>query len=141
MGEILDITAAMVFLCLVVPKTVIISKFFSINVASRVLWAASVGSFVLSLATLLLIAIVSLPIIVGIAYQLSSSKWLQAAPFLAGYAVVTIVPGLLYERHKLSKGGVDRSVALAIAVISNFYLLAAALALALFFYIIAMKHF
>jgi len=141
MGEILDVTAALVFLCLVVPKTVIISKLTSISIPRRFLWKASIVSFTVSLVSLLITALASLPVIVGIAYDVSSSRWLQSTPFIIGYFIITISPGLFFEKHILSKGGVDKSIALKISVLSHLYMVLTILALALFFYITAMKYF
>lgn len=141
MGEILDIIAAIVFFCLVAPKTVIISRSLSIHIPRAFLWKASIGSFAISLTAFLIIAAVTLPLVVAIAYSLSSSEWLQAGPYLTGYIFVTIFPGLFYERHMLLKGGVDRSIALKMCVISNLYMVFLILGLALSLYIIAMEYF
>ena len=141
MGEILDKIAAIIFVCLVVPKTVIISKLYSINISRRVLWKASVGSFLISLASLTIAAVASLPLIVGIAYDLSGSAWLRAGPFLIGYVVVTIFPGAFYEQYILSKGGMEKSAAFKMCVNTSVYMLLASLALALFLYIVAMNYF
>lgn len=141
MGEILDILAGIVFFCLVAPKTVIISRFLSIHIPRGFLWKASIGSFAISLVALLIIATVTLPLVVAIAYSLSSSEWLQAGPYLIGYTFVTIFPGLFYERHMLLKGGIDRSIALKMCVISNLYMFFLILGLALSLYIIAMIYF
>ncbi len=141
MGEILDAITALGFVCLVVPKTVIVSRFYSIAVPHRVLWLASVGSFVISLAALLIITTISLPFIVGMAYDFSSQRWPRAGLLLTGYLIVTIVPGLLYERRTLSRGGVDKSSASRICLVSSLYLLIAIAAVILAFYLIAMKYF
>lgn len=141
MGEFLDILAATVFFCLVAPKTVIISRFLSVYAPRAFLWKASIGSFVISLAALLIIATITLPLIVAVAYSLSDSKWLQAGPYLIGYTLVTIFPGLLFERQMLIKGGVNNSTAFIMCVISNIYLVFLILGLALSLYIIAMIYF
>jgi hypothetical protein len=141
MGDVLDIIASLIFLSLVAPKTVVISKFFSIYVPRGFLWKASIGSLVISLVTLIIIAIISIPLIVSIAYILSSSQWLQAVPFLIGYLVITISPGLFYERHVLIKSGVNKSIAMKVCAISNLYMLFVIFVLALSFYLIAMKFF
>lgn len=141
MGEILDILASGVFLCLVIPKTVIISRFLSIDLPRVLLWKASVGSFAISLVTLLIISTVTSPLLVAIAYSFSGSDWLQAVPYLFGYTVVTVSPGLFYERHMLLKGGIGTSTALKVCIMSNLYMLLAILVLALVLYIIAMAFF
>ena len=141
MGDTLDIIASIVFLCFVVPKTIIISKLLSIHIPRGFLYKASIGSFAISLATLSITAIVTLPLIVGTAYSLSSSQWLQAAPILIGYLVITIFPGLFFERHMLLKGGVSKAIAFRICIMSNLYLLFSILVLSLCFYIIAMIYF